>query len=337
MKAGEVLKGSLTVALGGLISKIIGAVYRVPLTNLIGAEGIGLYQMVFPVYCAMLTFSSTGLPAAISKLVGENPQGGGCVFRRSLLLFGSIGAAGSLIMFVLGGLFAKLQGNYSAAICYRAMSPAVFCVSVISCVRGYFQGKGNMRPTAVSQITEQAVKTVFGLFFCFMFGKTPVTAAALASAAVTVSEICALAYMFIKLKILGYIKEKTPRERGSYKKILALTVPVSLTALMLPLGHFADSFIVINALGRTPEATALFGIYSGSVAALTGLPIALAYGAAVACVPAISRGEYREAVNAVRFTGLISIPFTLFFAFFAKECIGIVYGGMQSAERFQGR
>ena len=334
MKTRSVARGAVTVAIGGLVSKIIGAAYRLPLTNLIGAEGIGLYQMVFPVYCALLTFSSTGLPSAISKLVGENEENADKIFSRSLMLFGTIGMVGSALMLVLGGFISEIQGNASAGACYRAMSPSVFTVSVISCVRGYFQGRSDMRPTAVSQITEQAVKTVFGLTACYFFAYDVKKAATAAALAVTVSEVAALIYLLIKLRISGYKKQKFAEKPIGFGKILALTVPVGLAAFMLPLGHFADSFIIINVLGRNGGATELYGIYSGSVAALTGVPVAVAYGAAVACVPAISRGENSAITDALRFTGLICIPFTLFFTFFAKECIDLTYGGMNALQRF---
>jgi len=327
-------RGAVVVAAGGLISKIIGAVYRVPLTAVLGAEGIGLYQMVFPVYCALLTFSSAGLPSALSGLIAKNRGNAAVIFRRSLVLFCPIGLAGSVIMCVFGGFFAKLQGNSSAGICYAALSPSVFLVSVISCVRGYFQGHGNMSPTAVSQVAEQIVKTVFGLAVCRFFRSDVRLAAAMASLAVTVSELFAAAYLLIRLKIAGYRRENLPRESGAYKRILALTVPVGLTALLLPLGHFADSFIVINALGGGSGATALYGIYSGGVAAITGAPVALAYGAAAACVPYVSGGKREEIVNALRFTGVICIPFTLFFTFFSRECIDLLYGRMSAYEKF---
>ncbi|MBO7377880.1 MAG: oligosaccharide flippase family protein, partial [Clostridia bacterium] len=94
--AGSIARGATIIAIGALASKIIGAAYRIPLTNIIGAESIGLYQMVFPVYCALLTFSSSGLPAAISKLIANGEEKG--YLRNSLLLFGGLGLLGSALM-----------------------------------------------------------------------------------------------------------------------------------------------------------------------------------------------------------------------------------------------
>ncbi|MBO7377816.1 MAG: oligosaccharide flippase family protein, partial [Clostridia bacterium] len=307
--------------------------YRIPLTNIIGAEGIGLYQMVFPVYCALLTFSSSGLPAAISKLIANGEDKG--YLRKSLLLFGGLGLLGSALMCVLGGFLAKLQGNPRATLCYAALSPSVFAVSIISCFRGYFQGRNNMSPTALSQIIEQVVKTGFGIIVCARFSYSAELAAAAASLAVTVSEFFALLYLFARFY---FTRGKVARSEGGarYGEILRLTFPATLVAVALPLGHLADSFIVINALGEAERATALFGVYSGSVAAIIGVPIALAYGAAVASVPFVSRGENDKIADSMRFTALISIPFSIFFVLFAEESFNLLYGGMGVAERFTG-
>lgn len=329
-------KSALVISAGGFIAKLIGAVYRVPLTNLIGAEAIGLYQMVFPLYCALLTLSSTGIPSATSRLIAQNKARPSVYFYRSVFLFGGIGLVGSVIMCVLGGFFAKLQGNALAGRCYIALSPSVFTVSVISCIRGYFQGKGNMAPTAISQIVEQAIKAAFGLTVCYIFRGDAATSALLATLAVSVSEVTALLYLYIRIKMSG-IKRERGAYKGVYRQILSLTVPVTLSAIILPLGHVADSFIVVNTMaGYTVDATAIYGVYSGSVAAIIGLPVALAYGGAVACIPIISSGEKdRGIVDSMRFTGFVAIPFSLLLCLFAPQCINFLYGGLPLAIKQQ--
>ena len=331
----RLLGGAAVIAAGGLASKIIGALYRIPLTNIIGAEGIGLYQMVFPVYCALLTVSSTGIPTALSKLVSQDRDNGEAYFIRSVLAFGAIGLLGSAIMFVLGGIFAKLQGNANAAACYMALSPSVFLVSLISCVRGYFQGKSNMVPTAVSQIVEQVVKAVVGLAVCSWFKGNAVAGAVCATLAVTASEGVALLFLYIRLKAAGFKRKYIASEKGAYRKIFAIVAPVAVAAMAIPLGNVADSFIVINATsGFSENATAAFGIYSGSVAAIIGVPVSLAYGVAVALIPAVSSGSDERAIaDSLRFTGFLSIPFAVFFAVFSRQVIDLLYGGMSQSER----
>ena len=330
---GVLVKSALALAAGGLVSKILGAAYRIPLTNILGGEGMGLYQMVFPLYCALLTFSSTGLPAALSKLTAESKTQSG-ILSRSLLLFGAIGLVNTLIMFVSGGFLSKLQGNAEAAACYRALSPSVFAVSLISCIRGYFQGKNNMAPTAVSQVLEQIFKAAFGIAACSFFGKSAAEKAAIAALAVTVSEIAALAFLFIRLKADGVAVTLPAREKGAYRSVISFTLPVALASLAMPLGHLFDSFTVINALGGGAEATGLYGLYSGSVAAITGVPVAMAYGVAAACVPGIAGGgKNQKILDSVRFTGVIAFPFAFFLMFFSAQCVDLLYAGMAERER----
>lgn len=334
MKKG-ILGGAAVIAVGGLACKLIGALYRIPLTSLIGAEGIGIYQMVFPVYCALLTLSSTGIPVALSRLVASDGEKAPIYFIKSALIFGLIGLGASAIMFVLGGVFARLQGNGGAASCYRALAPSVFFVSLISCVRGYFQGKGNMLPTAVSQVVEQVVKATVGLIACSRAGGSAVRGAVYATLAVTVSEAVALVFLIIRLRLCGFSAKGGSESGGVYKRIFSLVAPVALASIAIPLGNVADSFIVINALSRySDNATATFGLYSGSVAAIVGLPVSLAYGIAVAAVPALASGRNEgAAAEAMLLTCILAIPFSAFLAVFSSQTVDMLYGRMPADQR----
>ena len=125
------------------------------------------------------------------------------------------------------------------------LAPSVALVSVISCLRGYFQGKKNMSPTAVSQIIEQAVKLSVGLFLCYYFGNSPKKGAALATLAVTTSEAVALVYLIVLRKKDG--DEKT-YAKFSARKIVATVVPITFSTLLLPVARVYDSFTVVNFL-----------------------------------------------------------------------------------------
>ena len=165
------IKGGAFFALLCLMAKGIGALYRIPLTNIMGAEGIGLYQIVFPLYSVLLTVSGGGLPSAISKTVSSfHAEGAEENARRtlyiSLAVLTAAGAVGSALLFFFRGRIAALQGNPDAAIAYVGIAPAVVLVSVISCFRGYFQGKLDMLPSGISQVVEQVVKMIAGLVLC---------------------------------------------------------------------------------------------------------------------------------------------------------------------------
>jgi stage V sporulation protein B len=123
------VKGAGILAISGIIVKIIGAVFRIPLMNIIGSEGIGLYQMAYPIYAFLLVASTAGLPVAISKMVSEelatgNHYGGYRIFRISRRLLTLVGITTSLLLLVSSGLISKIQGNPKSIYPLLAISPA---------------------------------------------------------------------------------------------------------------------------------------------------------------------------------------------------------------------
>lgn len=337
------VKNAVIISLGGFIAKILGAVYRIPLTNIIGGTGMGLYQMVFPVYCILLDFAGAGLPCGLSKLVAECPaetrdEEGRKLLKTALFLMAAIGAAGSLFMFALSGALASSQGNAAARLSYIALSPAVFLVALISCYRGYFQGRQNMLPTAVSQIIEQAVKLAVGLSLVSLLAPSAPKAAAGAAFAVSVSEAAALVYLYVKFGKQGKISYAD--EKGGFgsraKAIFKICLPVTLTAVMIPASQAADSFLIINILSRTSEnATSLYGLFSGGVAAVIGVPVALCYGIAVSVLPAVSEGGDADGKIslAVLLTAVLAGVMAAACFFFPNLIVRILFFGLSAEEK----
>jgi len=156
-----------------MIAKILGAVYRIPLTNLLGAEGIGIYQLVFPIYALMLTLSSSGIPTAIARLVSEKRTLGEKleeqkVMKSSFVLLFVLGTLATLIMLLIAVPLSNLQGAFAIRYGYFVVAPAILIVAISSYFKGWFQGNMNMVPTAISQIAEQVFKMLFGLLFAYL-------------------------------------------------------------------------------------------------------------------------------------------------------------------------
>src|SRR5690606_21896229 len=136
--------GAAILAVDGLLAKLIGALFRIPLMNIIDTEGMGIYQLAYPIYAFLLVISTAGIPTAISKLVSEmvtlgDQRGAYKIFRTSFKLLFTIGIVTSLILLVFSPLFAKLQSNESSVYALMAIAPALFFVSLMSAYRGYFQ------------------------------------------------------------------------------------------------------------------------------------------------------------------------------------------------------
>ena len=145
MKKQSFIKGALIISLGGIVAKVLGAFYRIPLTNILGGKGMGVYQMVYPLCCLLLTVSATGISSGLARIVSHaeaqrGPAGSSAILRRSLALFSAIGLIGSVLMLAVAPAMAAAQGEPLALSAYRMLAPSVFLVSVISCFRGYFQG-----------------------------------------------------------------------------------------------------------------------------------------------------------------------------------------------------
>ena len=333
----KLLGGALVLSVGGFLTKFIGAFYRIPLTKLLGAEGIGLYQMVFPLYAMLLTLSSTGAPSGISKLIAEGNDAKG-VLKSALKVFVSLGFIGSLLMAIFSFSLAKLQGNASAGLCYLMLSPSVLLVSVISCFRGYFQGFSNMKPTAVSQVVEQGVKLIFGLTLCSLTRGNFKLAAALAALSVSASELAALLY-FLAL----YARQKDrnlTNFKTSLKPMFKTVMPIMASTIIMPITRMVESFLILNVLSSyLTNATALYGLYSGSVESIISLPIALCYGFAVTAIPVVSAVKQgsEEGLNKIKQALLFTLVFALIFAavifVFSGFAVNFLYGGLSEQNK----
>ena len=300
-----VANGTFGFVLSAVVVKAIGAIYKIPLFNLLGTEGIGLYQMVFPVYALLLTFSGGGVSTAMTRLVGEGYNGED-LLKKCLTIFIPIGLFFSFFLFLFANKIALLQGNSLATSLYRAISPSVFVVSVIACVRGYFQGKSNFIPTAFSQVVEQLVKSVSALIALLLINGGIVLKGIIACLAITVSELIALFYLLIRLRIDK--QKRLNSDNCFYKEItygyaLKFIMPITLSSIILPIASFLDSFIAINTLKQifAGGATALYGVYTGGVDAVVSLPVNLLHCLTLGFLPKISLNK-----NGIRvFLGVI--------------------------------
>lgn len=210
------MKGAGVLAACSLIGKALGALYRLPLTTILGGEGMGEYQLVTSMYVLFFTLACGGLPAAVSRTVAADRG-----TPRLALVVAGIGAASglafALIFVALSPLFSMIQGN-GGTVTYLAVAPAIVFASLLAGLRGYFQGKGNLMPTSISQIIEQAVKLTVGLWLARILvrgGAVPGAAGALIG--VSVSEIVASG------AVAAFLMIKTPESPEKEIKIAEST------------------------------------------------------------------------------------------------------------------
>ncbi len=173
-KSSKFLKGALVLAGANLLVKLIGAFFKVPLYELIGKEGNGIFNVAYQIYTFMFIIATAGFPIAVSKMVAESvarkdEYDAKRVFETAVILLGVIGAVGSIILYTFAGSLADFLGNADSEIGIRVIAPGVFFISVVSAYRGYFQGKQNMFPTAASEVTEALAKLVIGIVAAALF------------------------------------------------------------------------------------------------------------------------------------------------------------------------
>lgn len=334
------LAGAVIISLGGFISKALGAIYRIPLTNILQAEGMGIYQMVYPLYCILLTVSASGIPTGISRLISSGKGAG--AERQAFRLYGIIGVIGTLAMYVLAEPLAALQGEPSIALCCKLLSPSVFFVSVLSIVRGYFQGKGNMIPTATTEVLEQLIKVGFGIALAYFFRENLSLAVASTLLAVTISEILATAIALIWYFKKRGIKPLYALPSVGVMSILRFTVPLTLTAIALPVSQLAESVIAVKLLRSSAEnATALYGVFSGCAITIINLPVSITYGLAASSVPQISPlaesgdfvGAKKKALKSLAITLAVSLPAAVGLYFLAPVAAKLIFGSLDGDER----
>lgn len=334
------IKGAIIISLGGFISKILGAVYRIPLTNILGGEGMGIYQMVYPLYCILLTVSASGIPTGIARLISSG-RGAGAE-RQAFRLYGAVGVIGTVFMFALSESLAAVQSEPAIVLCCRLLSPSVFFVSILSVIRGYFQGKGNMYPTAVTEICEQVVKVAAGCALAYAFRSNLALAVASTLLAVTVSEIVSTALACVWYFKRRAVKPLYAEASVPVSGILKYTVPLTLTAIALPLSQLAESIIAVRFLREiSDEATALYGIFSGCAVTIINLPVSVTYGLAASSVPQISplaekgdiKGAKKKAYKSLLITFAVSAPAAVGLFIFAPLATRLIFGSLQAGEK----
>lgn len=341
---------ALLLAFAGMIAKILGAVYRIPLTNLLGAEGIGIYQLVFPIYALMLTLSSSGIPTAIARLVSEKRTLGEKleeqkVMKSSFVLLFVLGTLATLIMLLIAVPLSNLQGAFAIRYGYFVVAPAILIVAISSYFKGWFQGNMNMVPTAISQIAEQVFKMLFGLLFAYLLLPQGVISAVIgALIGISLSEflamlVLAVIYFARKEKQLPRIKMDT----ATTKSLVRVSLPIMASGLVFPIVQFVDSLMIVNLLvGRglaRDIAISQYGILSAPVNSLVNMPIVITLAFAVAIVPIISsKRALRDAVSikdkaslAVKLSFLIGAPCFAAIFVLARPLMQILYPSLSVA------
>lgn len=350
-KSNNFLKSAAILGMAGVIVKILGAIYRIPLTNIIESEGLGYYQTAYPLYSLLLTISTAGFPIAIAKLVSERRaikdfRGAHKVFKVALagLFIGAI--LTSVFVFIAAENIVEALGNRNAYYALIALVPALFFVPIMSAFRGFFQGQQSMTPTAISQISEQFFRVVSGLFLTYyLLDKGIPMAAGGASfggsvgaliGTLTIGLIYFNGRKEMKREIEGGLVTEEYSVGHIVKDLLLIAIPITIGAAISPIMDTIDVALVLRRLqtiGYTEAmANDLFG-NKGMAQTLINLPQVFSIAIAMSLVPAIADANARrrkdeiESIisSGIRMTLLIGLPAAFGLFVLSKPIIGLLY------------
>ncbi len=356
------MQGVITLIFSQVLIKVLGLVYTLYLTNRegFGDKGNGIVAAGYQIYAMLLTISSIGVPNAISKLVSErvaigDHKGAHRVFKIAFATFALIGLVGSLLLF----LGANMIANYwlqipEAEMTLVALSPAIFFVAISSVMRGYFNGRQNIKATARSQTIEQVFKTALTIILveivAILSNISTEWMAGGATLATTLATMSGFGYLYLFYKtrskeiateVKSTVNYKYERVRTIIKKILIVSVPIALTAIMSSLNKNIDSFTVVRSLKQfMPEDMAItqYGILGGKVDTLTSLPLSINVAFSTALVPAISAAKARKDKKTISqktsfsllVSMLIGLPCTIGMCIFAGPILQLLFPNASS-------
>ena len=351
------IQGILALMFSQVLIKLLGLVYKWYLTNKegFGDEGNAIYSAGFSIYALLLTISSTGVPNAVSRLVSAqiakgDYRGAHRIFKIALATFAVIGLIGTMLLFFGAHYIANVWlAIPEAELTLVALSPAIFFVAIVCVFRGFFNGRGNMKAMANSQTIEQLFKTLFTILIVEIVavssGVNTTLMAAGANLATTFATITSFIYLFFYYKVRreDLAKEivtsrhfRTKSVAGTVKKILSVSIPMSLSSILTSINRNIDSTTVVRGLKSfltEAEAKAQYGILSGKVDTLTSLPLSFNIAFATALVPAITTakttGDMETGRKRVSFsllvTMLIGLPCMVGMIIFAQPILDLLF------------
>ncbi len=343
-KSGGFLSGVILLSLSAVIVKIIGLVYRIPMLGLLGSEGMGYFNSAYEIYALLCIISTSGLPVAMSVMISKKRQGieAEKIFKTAMRLFLWIGISGTFLMLMLSYPLACFLGGKKSFYCILAIAPTLFFICTVSAYRGYFQGRAEMMPTALSQVIEALGKLLLGLLFAYIaLGaglEVELAAACAALGLLCGSAISALCLFLIK-RSLGGTDALILRAEGMVisRELISMALPITLSAAVVSITKMIDMTMILRRLQsigyESSDAFAAYGSYTTLCLPVFSLAPTLVGSVAMPILPKLGgaiaeKNRYLqiETVNdGLRLTSLIAMPVSAGLALYSKEILTLLF------------
>ena len=345
----QIISGVLILTLSNLLVKVIGLMFKIPITNIIGDEGMGYFNAAYRIYTWFYMVSTAGLPVALSIMISGSRAKGNInevkkIYRITMILFIIIGVTGTAAMILGSRFFAAIIGSEAIYMCITAIAPTLFFICISSAVRGFFQGYQNMFPTAVSQIFEAVGKLSLGIilaFYAINRGYDVPLIAAYAISGLTIGTAAGMLFLVIA-KMLNrddsISTDNSMKSNGTLLRTLVrLAVPITISASVMSLTDLIDVMIIMRQLrniGFSEEtAVAVYGNYTSLAVPMFNLPPVLIYPISYSIIPlissAIAADNKSKAVSiinsAFKVTVIISVPTALGMSVLANPILSIFF------------
>ena len=362
------VQGAAVLAVAGLMVKFLGAIFRIPLANMLGDVGMGYYQPAYYIYNLFLVIATAGIPVAISRMVSERYSFGQYyeaqrVFKISRTLMVAIGAASFVIVFTCAEWFVP-DNVPEAVLAVRAISPALVLVPLMASYRGYFQGQQDMTPTAISQFVEQVFRVAVGLFLAYTLfntmyksvGASPEEAGAAGATlgAVAGSIGGLLVMLIVYYRSRGQMKSLISQERSEHKvqressaailkQIIVIAIPITIGAAVMPIVNIIDTEIVTSRLiasgWEKDIAVGLYGQLTSFCGALVNFPQVLTQAVAMSLVPLVAAAWKQKDMNhlrtnvesGLRMAVLLGMPCAVGLFVLAEPILLLLYSSQEAA------
>jgi stage V sporulation protein B len=345
MKKHSLIKGTIILGVAGIFARFLGLFFRIPIQALIKDEGMGYYQMSYPLYMTFVALAS-GVPIAMSKLIAEmnaknDGEGVGQVLRQTLALMLIFGSVVSILMVMFARpIISMLKWDPKSYYSFLVIAIAPIFVSIMCTFRGFFQGLQNVKPTAISQIVEQVGRVVGGVLFAYLlFPKGIEYAAAGAALGTLIGSIMGSLYLF---STYFKVKRELPRRRASKNKYILsdlakAALPISMGAAVGTIMSLIDSVLVPQQLLKAgftqTQSAVMYGQLTGKAFTLMNVPLALSVALCASLVPIIAEAFYlgrrheliKKVDMAVKLSNVISLPSSLGMFFMAYPIMHLVF------------
>ncbi|QXM05776.1 stage V sporulation protein B [Crassaminicella indica] len=350
MKKNSFLYGTFILIVVNFIVRFLGFAYKIILSRIIGPEGIGLFHLVFPILMILITFTTAGIPVAVSKLVAynlslNNKRGCNKILGLSLILGLFISSLLSVLLFFYAKYISiniiKNKDTYFSLI---ALIPAIPLITLSSIFRGYYYGMKDVVPPGVSQILEQLFRIVFVIGSLYIIYPTPTKySAMIAVMGISVGELIGFLCLLFKFKFLEAIHLRQTyhslkiANKGILKKIIIISIPITITRLVAVIMQSVNAVLIPQRLQiagfSQQEAISTFGKLAGMAMPILFLPFIVTSALVVNIIPTVSQEmalknwkDIGQKSNlAIRITLLVAIPTTALFLFFADPICMFIY------------